>query len=103
MNPPRPSPVSADWPTLIRSVPAMGRDLLTFRYRKWPTGTLVGAFLGVAYLVNPLDLIPEALPGIGIIDDAFVFGVFLTLLSRDVKKYLTWRNANGESNRHRPS
>ncbi|NDC00912.1 MAG: DUF1232 domain-containing protein, partial [Verrucomicrobia bacterium] len=55
------------------------------------------------YLVNPLDLIPEALPGIGIIDDAFVFGVFLTLLSRDVKKYLTWRNANGESNRHRPS
>lgn len=98
MNPPRPSPVSADWPTLIRSVPTMGRDLLTFRYRKWPTGTLLGAFLGVAYLVNPLDLIPDALPGIGIIDDAFVFGVFLTLLSRDVKKYLTWRNAKGKSN-----
>ena len=69
----------------------MFRDLLTRRYRQWPAGTLVGGFLGFLYLVNPLDFIPEALPGIGVIDDALMLGVFLAFLSRDVKKYLFWK------------
>ena len=54
----------------------------------------MGGFLGLLYLVNPLDLIPEALPGIGVIDDALMVGVFLAFLSRDVKKYLSWKQKN---------
>jgi len=91
MNPLRPSPKLTDFPGLIRSTPAMFRDLLARRYRQVPAGTLVGGFLGFLYLVNPLDLIPEALPGIGVIDDALMVGVFLAFLSRDVKKYLSWK------------
>ena len=72
----------------------MFRDLLARRYRQWPAGTLVGGCLGFLYLVNPLDLIPEALPGIGVIDDALMVGVFLAFLSRDVKKYLSWKQKN---------
>jgi uncharacterized membrane protein YkvA (DUF1232 family) len=52
----------------------------------------VGGFLGLLYLLNPLDLIPEALPVIGIVDDTLVAGLFLALLSRDVKKYLLWKS-----------
>ena len=91
MNHLRPGPKLTDFPGLIRSTPAMFRDLLTRRYRQWPAGTLVGGFLGFLYLVNPLDFIPEALPGIGVIDDALMLGVFLAFLSRDVKKYLFWK------------
>ena len=91
MNPLRPGPKLTDFPSLIRSSPAMFRDLLARRYRQCPTGTLVGGFLGFIYLLNPLDLIPEALPGIGVIDDALMAGVFLAFLSRDVKKYLSWK------------
>ena len=91
MNPLRPGPKLTDFPPLIRTTPAMFRDLLTRRYRQWPAGTLVGGFLGFLYLVNPLDFIPEALPGIGVIDDALMLGVFLAFLSRDVKKYLFWK------------
>ncbi|MBM4454909.1 MAG: DUF1232 domain-containing protein [Verrucomicrobia bacterium] len=92
MNPLRPGPKLTDFPALIRSAPAMFRDLLARRYRQMPVGTLVGGILGFFYLVNPLDLIPEALPGIGVIDDALMLGVFLAFLSRDVKKYLLWKN-----------
>lgn len=91
MNPLRPGPKLTDFPGLFRSTPAMFRDLLTRRYRQWPTGTLVGGLLGFVYLINPLDLIPEALPGIGLIDDTLMIGVFLAFLSRDVKKYLFWK------------
>ena len=95
MNPLCPGPKLTDFPGLIRSTPAMFRDLLARRYRHWPAGTLVGGFLGFLYLINPLDLIPEALPGIGLIDDTLMVGVFLAFLSRDVKKYLSWKKENG--------
>ena len=91
MNPLRPGPKLTDFPGLIRTAPAMFRDLLARRYREWPAGTLWGGFLGLIYMVNPLDFIPEALPGIGVIDDALMIGVFLAFLSRDVKKYLGWK------------
>ncbi len=94
MNPLRPGPKLTDFPGLIRTAPAMFRDLFSRRYRQWPAGTLLGGFLGLIYLVNPLDFIPEALPGIGVIDDALMVGVFLAFLSRDVKKYLFWKQTN---------
>ena len=94
VNPLRPGPKLTDFPGLIRTTPAMFRDLLARRYRQWPAGTLMGGFLGLIYLVNPLDFIPEALPGIGVIDDALMVGVFLAFLSRDVKKYLSWKQTH---------
>jgi uncharacterized membrane protein YkvA (DUF1232 family) len=69
----------------------MFRDLAKRKYRQIPLGTLSGGFLGLLYILNPLDLIPDALPILGVIDDTMVLGVFLTLLGRDVKKYLTWK------------
>ena len=96
MNPLRPTPKLTEVPNLIRSTPAMFRDLVSGKYRPWPLGTLIGGVLGLVYLINPLDLIPEALPGIGVIDDALVFGVFLAFLSRDVRNYRSWRK-NGET------
>ena len=96
MNPLRPGPKLSDFPTLIRSTPAMFRDIFRRQYKTVPLGTLAGGFFGFLYLLNPLDLIPEALPFIGIVDDTLVFGVFLALLSRDVKKYLLWKSPDGD-------
>lgn len=98
MNPLRPTPKLTEIPTLIRTAPAMFRDLLARRYRRWPAGTLVGGLLGFLYLINPLDLLPEALPVVGIVDDTLVLGVFLAFLSRDVKKYVLWKSSSENTN-----
>jgi uncharacterized membrane protein YkvA (DUF1232 family) len=87
-----------EMPALIRSTPSMFRDLIQGRYRQPPLGTLIGAILSVVYLINPLDLVPDVLPVLGIIDDTLVAGVFLALLSRDVKKYVAWRSSHENSN-----
>ena len=79
-------PKLGEIPTLLSSTPPMLRDVLRRKYKKIPYGTVVGGFLGLLYLINPLDLIPEALPVVGIVDDTLVAGLFLALLSRDVKK-----------------
>lgn len=91
MNPSRPSIKVREIPALLRSSPAMFRDLLKGRYRKPPVGTMTGAVLGLVYLINPLDVVPDMLPVLGVVDDSLVFGLFLALLSRDVKSYTLWK------------
>lgn len=91
MNLLRPTPKLREIPSLIRSSPAMFRDLLRRRYRQLPVGTLTGAFLSLVYLINPLDLVPDVIPFLGVVDDSLVIGLFLALLSSDVKKYLLWK------------
>ena len=86
-------PKVSEIPSLLQSTPSMLRDSFKRKYRKTPWGTLTGGIFSILYLLNPLDIIPEALPIIGIVDDTLVFGVFLALLSRDVKKYLLWKSS----------
>ena len=91
-------PKMGEIPSLLQATPSMLRDCLKRKYRKTPWGTLTGGILSLLYILNPLDLIPEALPIIGIVDDTLVFGVFLALLSRDVKKYVLWKSSHEKSN-----
>ena len=86
------TPKLTEMPALVRTAPAMFRDLFARRYREIPAATILGGILGLAYLVNPFDLIPDVLPIVGIVDDTLIVGIFLTLLGRDVKKYLLWKN-----------
>jgi uncharacterized membrane protein YkvA (DUF1232 family) len=91
-------PKMGEIPSLLQATPSMLRDFLKRKYRKTPWGTLTGGIFSILYLLNPFDIIPEALPIIGIVDDTLVFGVFLALLSRDVKKYLLWKSSHEKSN-----
>jgi len=91
-------PKVSEIPSLLQSTPSMLRDSFKRKYRKTPWGTLTGGIFSILYILNPLDIIPEALPIIGIVDDTLVFGVFLALLSRDVKKYLLWKSSPENSN-----
>ena len=61
--------------SLLSNIPA---SLLTMaRGERW---ALVAAAL--VYLINPLDAIPDALPGIGLVDDLAVLALTLERLSR---------------------
>lgn len=102
MNPLRPAPKIREIPELLRSSPAMFRDILHRKYRQTPVGTLTGAVLGLVYLINPLDLVPDVLPFLGLVDDSLVAGLFLALLSRDVKKYLLWKDSLSEPKKPTP-
>lgn len=43
------------------------------------------------YAVNPADVIPDALLGIGALDDAVVIAVALRLLRRDLEAYCAYK------------
>ena len=49
----------------------------------------IGALgLGIAYLISPIDIIPELFAGIiGGIDDALILGYFLKVINDEIEKY----------------
>jgi uncharacterized membrane protein YkvA (DUF1232 family) len=63
-------------PNLVRLFRGLLRD------PRVPRGSKVLLVVGAVWLVSPIDLIPEFLPGIGGLDDAVVAGLVLRHLVR---------------------
>ncbi|MDP2806975.1 MAG: YkvA family protein [bacterium] len=71
---------------------SMLRDYFKKRYPATPWWTLVGIIVALVYIINPFDLVPDAIPFIGAIDDAAVAGLELALMRKDLHKYRQWRD-----------
>ncbi len=56
----------------------------------WKT---VAALLGVVlYFINPFDVMPDFIPGIGYIDDLAALGITFKIIQEDLKKYADLKN-----------
>lgn len=69
------------------------QDYRSGRYRALPRWTLTAAAFTLLYVLNPLDLIPDALPVLGVLDDATVVSVALMMLEQDLHTYKGWLTA----------
>jgi uncharacterized membrane protein YkvA (DUF1232 family) len=67
------------------------RDYRGGRYRQALYGTIAAAVFALLYVFNPLDLLPDVLPVIGVLDDASVITACLMLIERDLGKYRNWK------------
>lgn len=65
----------------------MLRDIVTRKYRKIPFGTIAVIVCTLLYILNPQDIIPDYIVGIGYIDDAFILSMSLLFTKMDVQKY----------------
>ncbi|WP_456419494.1 YkvA family protein [Thermovibrio sp.] len=66
-------------------------DFASGRYRKVPWYTIAAVVAALLYILNPFDVIPDLIPLIGQIDDAFVMGLCLMMVEEDLNKYKTWK------------
>ena len=70
------------------------RDARHGRYRAVPVWTLSATGFALLYVLNPFDLIPDALPLIGLLDDAAVISACLSLVEQDLRDYQAWRQTH---------
>ena len=68
------------------------KDYYQGNYRDIPYKTVSAAVVGLLYVLNPIDIIPDFIPFIGQVDDALVLGFCLRLMEKDLNKYKTWKN-----------
>lgn len=65
------------------------------KYRRIPQKSLVAIVAAILYLVNPLDVIPDFLPGIGYLDDAAVLTWVLKMIADDLEEFRKWESGEG--------
>ena len=71
------------------------KDYWKGTYRDVSVKSIVIFVVALAYIISPIDLIPDYIIGLGQIDDAVILGLSLYFLEKDLLKYKEWKNRNG--------
>ena len=85
-------PFAETWPyfqAMLRLVRAYSRGI----YRDATDSTLVVIIAAIIYVVNPLDVIPDALPALGYLDDATVIALAVRRSRQALDEFMIWETA----------
>ena len=80
----------ADLAEDLNTLVAMIKDYISGDYRAIPQRTLLAAAFAILYVIDPLDLMPDFIPGVGLMDDAAVVAFVVKALQSDIHDYRTW-------------
>ena len=80
----------ADVPILVMLV----NDYRKKEYTDIPLASVISITVALAYLVSPLDVIPDSLPLVGHLDDGVVLYIVLEALHNDIEDYRMWKVEN---------
>lgn len=69
------------------------KDYKNGSYKDIPWTTIAAIIGALIYVFSPIDLIPDFIPGIGLVDDAAVLSLCLKAISNDLEKYQTWKKS----------
>ena len=71
------------------------KDYWKGTYRDVSVKSIVIFVVALAYIISPIDLIPDYIIGLGQIDDAVILGFSLYFLEKDLRKYKEWKEMKG--------
>lgn len=74
---------------------ALIRDYWTREYRAAPFWVIGAAAFALLYVLAPFDVLPDALPFVGQIDDLAVVSICVALVRQELSKYEAWRKSRG--------
>ena len=79
----------------LRLLIPLFKDYWQGTYRDVSIKSIVIFVVALAYIISPIDLIPDYIIGLGQIDDAVILGLSLYFLEKDLLKYKEWKDRNG--------
>jgi uncharacterized membrane protein YkvA (DUF1232 family) len=85
-------PFGETWPYLLAMIRVV-RDYLRAEYRDMPAPKLLIIIAAIIYFVSPFDVIPDWVPVLGHIDDAFVVSLALKSVRADLDTFMAWETA----------
>ncbi|MBT0607350.1 YkvA family protein [Aequorivita echinoideorum] len=74
----------------------MLKDVKNGVYPNVPWFTIATVVLALLYILNPMDIIPDFIPGIGYIDDIAVLTIGVGWIESDLHRYLDWKIKEGK-------
>jgi uncharacterized membrane protein YkvA (DUF1232 family) len=85
-------PFGKSWAYLLAMV-RLVRDYHRAEYRDIAAAKLTAIFSTIIYFVSPFDVIPDYLPVLGHIDDAFVVGLALKSVPAELDTFMAWETS----------
>lgn len=70
---------------------AIVKDYANGSYREIPWYSIAAIVAALLYVLTPIDLIPDVIPVIGLVDDAFVLASCLSMIENDLHTYKAWK------------
>ncbi|CAM4183864.1 methyltransferase type 11 [Bacillus luti] len=64
-------------------------------YREISKKSLLAIVGAILYFVSPIDLIPDFILGLGLIDDVAIISLAIKQVSSDIEKFKEWKNELG--------
>ncbi len=74
----------------------MLKDVKNGIYPQVPWFTIATVVMALLYILNPLDIIPDFIPGLGYIDDMAVLSLGIGWIESDLHRYLDWKIQKGK-------
>jgi uncharacterized membrane protein YkvA (DUF1232 family) len=85
-------PFAETWPYLMAMIRVI-RDHQQGEYRDLSAPKLLIIIAAIIYFVSPFDVIPDWIPVLGHIDDAFVISLALKSVRADLDTFMAWETA----------
>lgn len=63
-------------------------------YREIPWTSIAAIVGALLYVFSPIDLIPDFIPVVGLLDDAAVVALCLKAIDGDLQRYAEWKKIN---------
>ncbi|HHV64812.1 MAG TPA: DUF1232 domain-containing protein [Peptococcaceae bacterium] len=68
------------------------RDWANGNYKGISKSAIIAVIAGLIYFVSPLDVIPDFLVGLGIVDDAAVLALIIKQIDKEIIRYKQWKS-----------
>lgn len=81
---------------ITKKLPAFLRMIKSIRnseYKPEVKSILLPA-LAIAYIISPIDILPDWIPFIGQLDDLALLAFVIPMLSKEIDRYIDWENAH---------
>lgn len=86
-------PKLKNWMEQGKVILSLVKDYWSGKYREVPYWVISAAALALLYVLNPADVIPDIIIGVGYLDDATVVAFCLKLIERELERYKEWQAA----------
>ncbi len=83
-------PLNEIWDSL-QTLFSLLKDWISGEYRGLPSKALLLTLAGIVYFVTPIDIIPEFIVGLGLLDDAVILGWIISQIGRELEEYRSWK------------
>ena len=70
------------------------KDYVSGEYREIPWLSVAAIVAALIYVLTPIDLIPDFIPGIGLVDDTAVVAACLAIVETNLHEYREWKMKN---------